>query len=75
MAKLFGKAVRFEFEMPAEQGSQKREDGIVWRKDVRRHDVQSDEDGFAVTETESFVEWLILEKQVENQEHEEDIQF
>ena len=75
MAKIFGESIRLELESAAQKSSQEGQNGVIRREDVRRDDVETDEDGLTVVETESVVERLVLEQQVEDQKHEEDVEL
>ena len=75
MAKFLGETIRLELEMPTKQSRQKRHDRVVRREDVGSYDVKTDEDGLAVVEPERFVKRSVLEEQVEDEKHEENVQF
>ena len=75
MTELAGKSISFKLEMAAEQRSQEGEYCIVWREDEGGDDVKSDKDGLNVMETKSFVEWLVLEQEVETKKHEKNVEL
>jgi len=73
MAQLTGKTIGFKLEMAAEKCRQEGEDCIVWRKDERSDDVQSNKDRLVVVETKGFIQWFVLEKKIEAEKHEENV--
>ena len=73
IAQLFSECVSLEFKFAAEQRREERQKCIVRRKNVRCDNVESDEYRLAIGETESVVQRLIFEQQVENHKHEHDV--
>lgn len=70
VAQLTSKLVSLKLEAPTEQSSQEAQYSIVRGEDVRSNYVKTNENGLTVVEAESFIERLVFEEQVEDEEHE-----
>ena len=51
VAKIFGESIRLELESAAQKSGQEGQNSVIRREDVRRDDVETDEDGLTVVET------------------------
>ena len=73
VAEPLGEAVGLELKVAAEQRRQERQHRVVRREDVRRDQIEADEDGLRVVKAERCVKRLVLEQQVEDEEYEQDV--